>query len=474
MSYAYVTEPPTRGKVVMRTTAGELEIELWPKEAPKALEGFYDNTIFHRVVKDFIVQGGDPTGTGSGGESIYGEPFADEFHSRLRFTHRGLLAMFFFTLGKTEELNRQNTIFGKIVGDTIYNLLKIGEMDVGENERPLYPPKILGASILNNPFDDIIPRTTAEERAMLAERERARAAAEEEARKPKPKKNLKLLSFAEDAEHEEDAAPSGRQKIKSLHDAIDSGPRLSKQVAVELPPRSQDASARAPASVRAPLQQDTKPATQKAPPAKRPAQPESDSDDDMSDSDDSDNGMRRDKPSATQEQIRKLTSEIRSIGKQPEKISQRTNSEKQGATKAMPGVLSVADLRKAYLSSGKATTIKQSKAAKGRKQEKALDMLQSFQSQLRSAATPSSHDTGVGGAKQASEITPDNEEWECDLHFIKGCESCRDSFGKDDDDGDDAGWMTATLKFQKPVGANVYEPRVEDYTLQSLVAARAD
>ncbi|KAJ1327275.1 hypothetical protein BSLG_010617 [Batrachochytrium salamandrivorans] len=145
MSYAYSTEPPTKGKVILHTTVGELEIELWPKEAPKAcrnflqlcLEGFYDNTIFHRVVPDFIAQGGDPTGTGLGGESIYGGPFQDEYHTRLRFTHRGLLAMantgpnsnrsqFFFTLGKTEELNRQNTIFGKIVGDTIYNLLKIG------------------------------------------------------------------------------------------------------------------------------------------------------------------------------------------------------------------------------------------------------------------------------------------------------------------------------------------------------------
>lgn len=74
MSTVYVLEPPTRGKVVLNTTCGPLDIELWPKEAPKAvrnfvqlcLEGYYDSTIFHRIIKDFIVQGGDPTGSGTG------------------------------------------------------------------------------------------------------------------------------------------------------------------------------------------------------------------------------------------------------------------------------------------------------------------------------------------------------------------------------------------------------------------------
>lgn len=74
MSAIYVLEPPTKGKIVVTTTYGPLDIELWPKEAPKAarnfvqlcLEGYFDNTIFHRIIKGFLVQGGDPTGTGTG------------------------------------------------------------------------------------------------------------------------------------------------------------------------------------------------------------------------------------------------------------------------------------------------------------------------------------------------------------------------------------------------------------------------
>lgn len=179
MSNIYIQEPPTNGKVLLKTTAGEIDLELWSKEAPKAcrnfiqlcLEGYYDNTIFHRVVPEFIVQGGDPTGTGTGGESIYGKPFRDEFHSRLRFIRRGLVAManagphdngsqFFFTLGRADELNSKHTIFGKVTGDTVYNLLRLAEVDIGEDDRPVNPHKIRTTEVLFNPFEDIIPRVT--------------------------------------------------------------------------------------------------------------------------------------------------------------------------------------------------------------------------------------------------------------------------------------------------------------------------
>ncbi len=83
MSNIYITEPATNGKVILSTTVGDIEIELWSKETPLAsrnfvqlcMEGYYDDTAFHRLVKGFIVQGGDPSGTGEGGESIYDAPF---------------------------------------------------------------------------------------------------------------------------------------------------------------------------------------------------------------------------------------------------------------------------------------------------------------------------------------------------------------------------------------------------------------
>lgn len=101
MSEIYNQEPATSGKVQIITNYGQLDIELWCDESPKAsknfiqlcMEGYYDGTIFHRIIKDFMIQGGDPTGTGKGGESVYGSNFIDEFHSRLKFCRRGLLAM---------------------------------------------------------------------------------------------------------------------------------------------------------------------------------------------------------------------------------------------------------------------------------------------------------------------------------------------------------------------------------------------
>ena len=90
-----------KNTVVLETNQGVIEIKLMPEVAPKACEnfkklvekGYYNGLIFHRVIKDFMIQGGDPTGTGRGGSSIWGKPFEDEFNKSVTFNRKGLLAM---------------------------------------------------------------------------------------------------------------------------------------------------------------------------------------------------------------------------------------------------------------------------------------------------------------------------------------------------------------------------------------------
>ncbi len=86
--------------VTMKTSMGDIKIKLFPEQAPKTVEnfithsknGYYEGVTFHRVINDFMIQGGDPQGTGAGGESIWGEPFEDEFSTEL-FNLRGALSM---------------------------------------------------------------------------------------------------------------------------------------------------------------------------------------------------------------------------------------------------------------------------------------------------------------------------------------------------------------------------------------------
>jgi cyclophilin family peptidyl-prolyl cis-trans isomerase len=118
----------------METSMGTIELKLYRNEAPKTVEnflglakkGYYNGIIFHRVIDNFMIQGGDPTGTGMGGESIFGKKFEDEISPRLKFERPGLLAManagpntngsqFFITLVPTPWLNGHHTIFGEVV-----------------------------------------------------------------------------------------------------------------------------------------------------------------------------------------------------------------------------------------------------------------------------------------------------------------------------------------------------------------------
>lgn len=140
---------------VIETNMGTIELELFAKKAVKTVEnfvglaekGYYNGVIFHRVIDNFMIQGGDPTGTGRGGQSLWGEPFEDEVATGLKHDSEGILSManagpntngsqFFITLKDTPWLDGRHTVFGKVINGMDV-VKKIGKVKTGPNDRPL-------------------------------------------------------------------------------------------------------------------------------------------------------------------------------------------------------------------------------------------------------------------------------------------------------------------------------------------------
>jgi len=151
--------------VVLETTQGAIELTLMTDVAPKTCEnfvklvekGYYNGTIFHRVIPEFMIQGGDPTGTGRGGSSIWGRPFSDEVRSDVRFDKPGILAMansgpdtngsqFFITTTETPHLNMHHTIFGHVTAG--YEAVRKIEMaPTGAGNKPVTRQEIIKAYV---------------------------------------------------------------------------------------------------------------------------------------------------------------------------------------------------------------------------------------------------------------------------------------------------------------------------------------
>ncbi len=151
--------------IVLETTQGNIELELYPEVAPLTVEnfmthiknGYYNGIAFHRIIKDFMVQGGDPTESGRGGESIWGKAFKDEF-TNLVFDKPGILAManagrntngsqFFITTIPTPWLNGRHTIFGKITPSSMSILMRLNNTQTGYADKPLKRQEIIKAYI---------------------------------------------------------------------------------------------------------------------------------------------------------------------------------------------------------------------------------------------------------------------------------------------------------------------------------------
>ncbi|PQE29866.1 peptidyl-prolyl isomerase CWC27 protein [Rutstroemia sp. NJR-2017a WRK4] len=498
MSSLYNLEPQPTASCILHTTSGDISLELWAQQVPLAcrnflqhcLDGYYDNTIFHRLVPGFILQGGDPTGTGSGGESIYdggafaeengvwpmeerkgqnagprGVGFKDEFHSRIKYNRRGLLGManegkdtngsqFFITLGDTRELTGRNTLFGRVEGETIYNVARMGEAELGEGDRPLWPTKITGVEVLVNPFKDMVRRERVAARVL--EQQGEKKAPE---KKKKRKAGKQLLSFGGD----EDAAEEEKPVVKKA--------KFDTRIVMD------DESAGANATGEKDPESAPKPKS--APKKKAPKEPSPES---------------SPEPEPTRAPAQSLPNraaklETREISSSPEPEPQvekvtslldRTNAQiaelKASMKRNVPTGAAVPEKKKSALEA-----MIPANAVRGRKRgaagkdkegdQAALDILKAFREKLEKAGTEKGvakvgggagdgdveMQTEDAGSKKKAEVEEDEEAALCDLHFIANCQSCSkwdekilengEKEGEDDEDGGE--WMAHALSFKE-------------------------
>lgn len=458
MSNLYNLEPQPTAKVIIQTTTGDLSLELFAKQTPLAsrnflqhcLDGYYNGTIFHRLIPGFIIQGGDPTGTGSGGISAIndGLPFEDEFHSRLKFNRRGLLGManegtnsntsqFFLTLGTTAELQGKNTMFGRIEGDTIYNLMKMSEAELEneESERPMYTIRITGTEILVNPFEDMVAR--------VKEAPRTKEIAEKGAKKRKKPAGKQVLSFA-DGDDEEAAPIIKKSKANPKLVVVDPEEREPTNGA-SLPeaPKPKKQTKATKLKSRSPS-----PAPLRSKPAKAPTPiPRS--------------------PSPVPEQIAKTDSLLERTNAEIAalKASMKRNVSSQAQETAKP--------KNALEAMIPATSTRGRKRGQPTDERGAFDMFKAFQERLggipageEPEAAPVADTNGDAAVNRASSEVPkpsavdegaeDDEAALCDLHFIANCQSCM-TWDEDKPDAeadlengeDEAGWMAHSLSFAK-------------------------
>lgn len=195
--YAFVRGLKQKGYAQLQTSHGPINLELHVDLAPMACEnfvlllerGYYDRTPVHRLIKNFMVQMGDPSGTGSGGESAWRKPFGDEISQKLHHQGGGILSMansgpgtngsqFFITFKSATHLDGKHTIFGRVVGG-LETLEKLERLPTDKADRPTEPVTLLGGSVFVNPFTNLAEKM---EEARVKEADPAAALAEAKAK----------------------------------------------------------------------------------------------------------------------------------------------------------------------------------------------------------------------------------------------------------------------------------------------------
>lgn len=479
MSSQYASEPNPTASATLNTTVGPIHVALFANQTPLTCKNFlqhckdnyYAGTIFHRIAQDFVIQGGDPTGTGSGGTSIYEYPefeydpeardpnekvvLRDELHSRLRYTRRGMLGMaksedgtygsqFFITLANTErELNQQCTLFGRLEGDSVYNVLKIADAErVEGTERPVYPVKVTSCEVgelgpLAGKLKDrqIVSTTTGEKPAPKKKKKAAKGGktllsfggdeGDEEMplRPAKPKFNTKLVADAPGAANatQKESRPATDQRRK----------RPRSPSPIQPPPQEQRQRPKTPEpEAQLPLRNPESPARSPSP-APPPA--------------------KESKLSRTNAQIESLKASMR----RNVDVGPADTGRKKSALEAMIPETAIRGRRRPPPGSANGPTA--GGGPRNSAENEALRMFNAFKAKLESADTQSSAPSHNGPRTEKEKNDDDENDEEaqlCDLHFIANCQSCQSwedpsAAAADDDSRDDEGWLGHQLQFGK-------------------------
>eukprot|EP00298_Acanthocystis_sp_HF-20_P012230 c19782_g1_i1.p1 GENE.c19782_g1_i1~~c19782_g1_i1.p1 ORF type:complete len:543 (+),score=231.54 c19782_g1_i1:103-1731(+) len=184
-------KPKKKGYVRLKTNFGDLNLELHCDKTPKTCEnfirlcqkGYYDGIAFHRNVMRFMIQGGDPTGTGKGGESIFGSAFEDEIRETLKHSEKGVLSMansgpntnnsqFFICYRAAPHLDGKHTVFGRVVGG-LDTLDRMEEIPSDSNEKPTEKIYIMSAVVFVDPYTDMLEAEKAEKEKKQTEEAKA-------------------------------------------------------------------------------------------------------------------------------------------------------------------------------------------------------------------------------------------------------------------------------------------------------------
>ncbi|KAL2828041.1 hypothetical protein BDW59DRAFT_143681 [Aspergillus cavernicola] len=507
MSAHYTTEPAPTASATLNTTFGPLQIALFANQTPltcrnflqHCMDNYYAGTIFHRVVSDFIIQGGDPTGTGSGGTSIYEYPefeydpdardpsekvvLRDELHSRLRYNRRGLVGMaksedgsygsqFFITLANTErELNGQCTMFGRIEGDTLYNMLKIADAErVEGTERPVYPVKITSCEV--GELGPLAGKVKKRQVTATGPKTEEKPAVK---KKKKPKTGKVLLSFGGDDEEGDEDMPIRTAKPKfnptlvtdaklpgkETSSTKGSPPQSRKRPRSPSPKRERHPSPNHIERPKTPDHSNQLPLPDPESP-ERPPSPQQQ--------------PRQSFLSRTKAEIENLKASMRRTVQAPPASSKPKSALEamipetaiRGRKRPPPGSTGISSTANGItgFSSGVSA------------ESEALKMFHAFRAKLDNADSQptssstttttkhpsSSHTTAAAAAAADKEPSEDEESQLCDLHFIANCQSCQtwdtdDANNKEgtgtgpntnpNDSTSDKGWLSHQLRFGK-------------------------